>query len=174
MAGKWHSERMIYNPLSITNPPPYTHLTDEEVLLRYLLVWSMKEKIPGAGKQPAPDGQKDGITVAEGFLNVMDMMAGNKVLDRLMGKLFKRTAMRVFFGGETLEETMARCDQLLSRNTGVIVDYAAPENGHITDPDHYTRRIPDTYRKTIDGCAELRRKHPDKNVAVAVKISTLE
>lgn len=165
---------MMPTSLDTTHSRPYAHLTDEEVLLRYLLVWSMKQNIPTFKKSLEPAGKEQHVTVAESLLTIMDKLSGkSKALDQLMGTLFKRTAMRVFFGGETLEETMSRCDQLLSRGTGVIVDYAAPENENITSADHYSRAVPDTYRKTIDACANLRAKYPDKNVAVAVKISTL-
>lgn len=169
---------MYHNPLSITptdpEPRPYKHLTDEEVLLRYLLIWTMKQSVPGTKKPRGQEGEVQPLTVAEIFISVIDKCSGkSRVLDKLLSTLFKRTAMRVFFGGETTGETMARCEQLLSRGIGVIVDYTAPENGHVIDTNHYSGFVPSMYIHTIDGCATLRKHHPDQNIAVAIKVSTL-
>jgi hypothetical protein len=102
----------------------------------------------------------------------------NALLDKAMSLALKRTAMRIFFGGETLEETMKRCDQLLSGGMGIIVDYAPPEESSKADMDpnivkSYYARIADMYKQTIEGCEKLHGKYPEGSVAIAIKISTI-
>lgn len=154
--------------------PPYAEISNQELLLRCFLTWTMICQVPFVKRRSGIKASP--VMLAEVLLAIIEKL-GNlrfKPIRNLMSILFKRTAMRVFFGGETLSEAMQRCKQLLRKGIGVIVDYSAPENVSSLTPEHFSKVVPATYRETIDKCAEIQVKFPNQTVAVAIKPSTLE
>jgi hypothetical protein len=135
---------------------PLASLSEQELILRYFLFSSMNF---GMANRAVAVMEK----VKEKFPRT----------EKLFSYAFRKTAGKVFFGGETLEEAKDKCGSLLQHGTGVIIDYAAPENGHGLPEKHYTEEVPARLRDTIKACAKLKDEFPRSTASLAIKISTL-
>jgi hypothetical protein len=134
---------------------PLAFLTTEELLWRYAVFASMNA---GAANPM--------VSAMESAKKALPFTA------KLSNKAFHKTAGRVFFGGETLDQAKDRCASLMQRGHGVIIDYMAPENSTGLPESHYAVDVPNHLREVIAACGELK-SHSKQTVSLAIKVSTL-